>query len=129
MQARKEEVNAANLPEKQKYSLIAAYIGALSFLDYMENYWLHVAEDWCLGGRERAAAACGVPTQSLPNTSNHGESFFAKLKKSELPLYATSTYTVHDARALCTHKCSSDLIAYSSYIFKTSSLTPQALHA
>lgn len=89
LQARKAEAVAAGVD-----GMIKIYISALEFVEYFDNHWSHLAEDWCLGGRARAAAACGLATQQLPNTTNHAESWFSKVKNTELPLYVCCLFCI-----------------------------------
>ena len=63
------------------------YMSAIEFCDYLQPYWTNMAEDWCAGGRQRAAEAINVKPDVLPNTTNHLESFNSKMKHSILPRY------------------------------------------
>jgi hypothetical protein len=57
-------------------AVMLAYTGAVTFWSYMDEYWAPMAEDWCRGGRERAAMAVGFEmAEQFPNTNNHLESF------------------------------------------------------
>jgi hypothetical protein len=66
-----------------------AYVGALTFWSYMMEYWIPMTEDWCHGGRERAAqAVAGMRcAEEFPNTNNHLESY-NNVFKASLKRYA-----------------------------------------
>jgi hypothetical protein len=81
-------------------AVLLVYQNALAFVTYMDAYWVKVAEEWCAGGRARAAEACGIPKEAFPSTTNHAESCNNFLKHSRLPGYAVSCFLCFEVSML-----------------------------